>query len=341
MTSGEKFAFIIVCSFEMNKDHKNGEVFAFVPSYNHAPFIEKCLNSIINQTLSPRKLLVIDDGSKDDSPRIIERILKDCPFDAELIVRENRGLCATLNQGVALSEGKYFAYIGSDDYWLPSFFEERTKLLESREEAVLGYGHSYLIDENDEIFGNTADIKEDWANYPDGNPKLMLLNGVSPVSSTVFYRRSVLEKIHWNEKSRLEDYEMYLRLAGLGDFAFDPQVLSVWRHHSYNTSKDLMLMHREVIEAQNRSFEFLGVSREELEKFQARIKFRNTKVFLQNGDKREAILLGRESWRSASSVKEIGKGLIQLLLPKSFLQSYQKRKREKQIAGYRKNSNGK
>lgn len=324
----------------MNKDRQNSEVFAFVPSYNHAPFIKKCLNSIINQTLSPTKLLVIDDGSRDDSPRIIERLLKDCPFDAELIVRENRGLCATLNQGLSLSEGKYFAYIGSDDFWLPTFFEARTKLLDKREEAVLGYGHSFLVDENDEIFGNTADIKDDWAKYPDGKASSMLLNGISPVSSTVVYRRSVLEKVHWNENSRLEDYEMYVRLAAIGDFAFDPQVLSVWRHHSYNTSKDLLLMHNEVIEAQNRNFEFLGVSREELEKYQARIKFRNTKVFLQNGDKKEAILLGKESWRSASSAKEVGKSLIQLLLPKSFLQTYQQRKREKQVEEYRKNKNG-
>jgi alpha-1,3-rhamnosyltransferase len=105
----------------MNKDRQNSEVFAFVPSYNHAPFIEKCLTSIIGQTLQPAKLLVIDDGSKDDSPRIIERILNDCPFDAELIVRENRGLCRTLNEGFARSAGKYFAYVGSDDYWLPEF----------------------------------------------------------------------------------------------------------------------------------------------------------------------------------------------------------------------------
>jgi alpha-1,3-rhamnosyltransferase len=341
MTSGEKFAFIIVCSFEMNNERQIGEVFAFVPSYNHAPFIEKCLNSIINQTLPPRKLLVIDDGSKDDSPQIIERVLKNCPFDAELIVRENRGLCATLNQGVSLSEGKYFAYIGSDDYWLPRFFEERVKLLEKREEAILAYGHAYLIDENDRVFGCTADVEDDWADYPDGNPRIMLLNGVSPVSSTVFYRRAALEKVQWNEKSRLEDYEMYLRLAQLGDFAFDPQALSVWRHHSYNTSKDLMLMHTEVIAAQNRNIELLGVSRKELEKFQAHIKFRNTKVFLQNGDKREAIALGRESWRSAGSAKEIGKSLVQLLLPKRFLESYQKRKREKLIAEYGQNKNGK
>jgi alpha-1,3-rhamnosyltransferase len=325
----------------MNKDRSKSEVFAFVPSYNHAPFIEKCLNSIIGQTLPPGKLLVIDDGSKDDSPKLIEKILKDCPFDAELIVRENRGLCATLNQGLELSSGKYFAYIGSDDFWLPEFFEARVKLLDRRAEAVLGYGHAYLIDEAGEIFGNTADVREDWANYPDGDAKGMLLDGVSPVSSTVVYRRAVLERVPWNEGSRLEDYEMYVRLAALGEFAFDPQVLSVWRHHSYNTSKDLLLMHREVIEAQNRNIEFLGVSRAELEKFQSRIKFRNAKVFLQNGDKREAILLGKESWRNARSVREVGKSLLQLLLPKSFLRSYQKRKRERAVAGYRQKGHGK
>jgi len=325
----------------MNKERQNGDVFAFVPSYNHAPFIEKCLTSIIDQTLPPKKLLVIDDGSRDDSPRIIERVLKDCPFDAELIVRENRGLCATLNQGFALSSGKYFTYIGSDDFWLPEFFERRVKLLEERAEAVLGFGHAYLIDETGESFGCTADYDEEWAKYPDGNPRRMLLSGVSPVSSTVFYRRTALEKVRWNENSRLEDYEMYVRIAALGDFAFDPQVLSVWRHHSYNTSKDLLLLYNEVIKAQNENAASLGVSPEELEKFQSRIKFRSMKVLLQNGYKRDAIRLGMESWRNASSAREVGKSMIQLMLPRGVLESYQKRKREKQVAEYRRNKNGK
>ena len=325
----------------MNKERQKPDVFAFVPSYNHAPFIEKCLTSIIDQTLAPAKLLVIDDGSKDDSPRIIERVLKDCPFDAELIVRENRGLCATLNQGFSLSEGKYFAYIGSDDYWLPGFFEARARLMEKRPEAVLGFGHAYLIDETGETFGCTAETDEEWAKYPDGNPRRMLLNGVSPVSSTVFYRRAALEKVRWNEKSRLEDYEMYVRIAALGDFAFDPQVLSVWRHHSYNTSKDLLLLYNEVIKAQNENADSLGASAEELEKFQSRIKFRSMKVLLQNGYKRDAIRFGMESWRNASSAREVGKSMIQLLLPRGVLESYQKRKRERQVAEYRQQKNGK
>jgi alpha-1,3-rhamnosyltransferase len=57
------------------------EIFVAVPSYNHAPFVEECLRSIIGQTLAPKKLLVIDDGSRDGSTDLIEKTLKDCSLD--------------------------------------------------------------------------------------------------------------------------------------------------------------------------------------------------------------------------------------------------------------------
>ncbi len=79
----------------------------------------------MKQTRQPAELLVIDDGSSDESPRIIERVLSDCPFSCEFIARENRGLCATLNEGLQRTGGEYFAYLGSDDLWLPDFLQER------------------------------------------------------------------------------------------------------------------------------------------------------------------------------------------------------------------------
>src|SRR5690348_2721533 len=86
-------------------------VFVVVPSYNHAPFVTRCLRSIIGQTVQPKKLLVIDDGSNDGSPAIIEKVLNECSFECELIARENRGLTSTLNQALSLSDGEYFAYL--------------------------------------------------------------------------------------------------------------------------------------------------------------------------------------------------------------------------------------
>ena len=294
---------------------QNEGVSTFVPSYNHAPFVEECLRSIFAQTLPPRKLLVIDDGSRDGSPAVIERVLKDCPFECELIARENRGLCRTLNQALELSAGEYFAYIGSDDFWFPEFLAARHELMQRRPDAVLGYGHAYLVDELGEAFDNTAVHAEDWGDYPDGDARGMLLKGIAPVSSTVFYRRSVLEQVGWNEDARLEDYEMYLRLMNLGGFAFDPRVLSAWRQHGYNTSGDHLLMLDELLAAQERNFRLLGVERGRLDDIQAQTKFRYARIQLQHGHKLSAMKLAGESWRGAGSRLQLGKFAARLLVP--------------------------
>lgn len=300
------------------------EVFVFVPSYNHAPFVERCLQSIIKQTLAPKKLFVIDDGSKDNSARVIEKALKDCPFPAELIARENRGLCATLNEGFSHCDAEFFAYLGSDDLWLPEFTAARAELLTERQAAALAYGHAFFIDLRDEITDSSADHEDTWADYPDGDALPMLLQGLAPISSTVFYRSALLAKTGWNEDARLEDYEMYLKLAALGEFAFDRKVLSAWRHHDYNTSRDMHLMLDEVVAAQKRNFPLFGMSEAELNEFQAKTKFIYAKTLLQHGEKKAAIRLARECWRGAKSKAELAKFLVRLGVPMSVVATKRK-----------------
>src|SRR6185503_3221517 len=193
---------------ELEQAHRGAPaaVSVLVPSYNHAQFIEATLRSIIKQTLPPAELIVIDDGSSDGSQAIIERVFNDCTFPCKLIARENRGLCATLNEGFARTSGEYFAYLDSDDLWLPNFLSERVRLLKSRPRAVLAYGHTYFVDEQNRIVDSTAD----WASYADGNARDMLLQTTAPMSPTVLYRREVLEQERWNEESKLEDYDLYL-----------------------------------------------------------------------------------------------------------------------------------
>lgn len=287
------------------------QVFVFVPSYNHAPFVESCLRSIIKQTLQPSQLLVIDDGSTDSSPQIIERALKDCPFPCELIVRANRGLCATLNEGLARSRGDYFAYLGSDDLWLEGFLEARVSLLQSRPRAVLAYGHCYLIDEQNRIVDST----NKWANYADGDAREMLLQTTAPMSPTVLYRRDVLERHGWNEKARLEDYDLYLRLSVEGEFAFDPQVLSAWRLHGRNTSWNQTMMLEEQLEAQKRARETLGLSPDELERLQTTIRFNRAEDFLRIGQKAKAFNLISQNLAGANSAPRIARMLLRLLIP--------------------------
>ncbi len=70
---------------------------------------------------------------------------------SELIVRSNKGLCATLNESLTHSKGKYFAYLSSDDAWLPKFLEARVGLLETQPDAILAHGRAYVIDEMIEL----------------------------------------------------------------------------------------------------------------------------------------------------------------------------------------------
>lgn len=299
-----------------------------VPSYNHAPFIEATLHSIFNQTLPVSELLVIDDGSADGSPGIIEKVLKDCPVPCELISRPNQGLCATLNEGLSKTGGEYFAYLGSDDLWLPEFIAARVSTLESRLSAVLAYGHSFLIDDENHIIDCTLD----WAHYVDGNAQKMLLEqSIAPMSPTVVYRRAALVRHGWNEQARLEDYELYLRLSAEGDFAFDPRVLSAWRQHGYNASRDFSWMIDARLAAQRRAGDLLGLSPGELERLQRVSQFAGAEDLLRLGEKSKAFKLLRQNIAGAPSNAAVLRTFGRLCVPYTLIK-WHKRRKEAQAA---------
>ena len=301
-----------------------------VPSYNHAKFIETTLRSIVKQTLAPAELIVIDDGSSDGSPAVIERVLTDCLFPCELLVRDNRGLCATLNEGFERSDGNYFAYLGSDDLWLPNFLAARVSLLESRPEDVLAYGHTYFIDEENRIIDSTAD----WATYTDGDVRKMLLQTTAPMSPTVLYRRETLEHQIWNEESELEDYDLYLRLSEYGPFAFDPAVLSAWRRHSANASWDQTLMLNEQLKSQRNAALRFGLTNEQIEALQRTTRFNRAEDFLRVGQKSHALSLMMNNLSGANSTRATARMLLRLLIPTSIMKRRARSRQHKAFERY-------
>jgi glycosyltransferase involved in cell wall biosynthesis len=292
-----------------------------VPSYNHAQFVGSCLRSIIRQTHPPKKLLVIDDGSRDGSTQVIESVLEECPFPSELIARGNLGLSATLNQGLELTGGDYFAYLSSDDVWLDNFLAARIKTLRNRPNAVLAYGNSYLIDEQNKVVDCTAD----WAHYKDGDVREMLLQTTAPMSPTVLYKRESIERHGWNEGSGLEDYELYLKLSLDGEFAFDPQVLSAWRGHETNTSWDQEMMLAEHLSALRRVAPELGIGEHQLETLTKEINFNRVEDFLRLGDKKRATQLALRSLKGVSFARLI-RVLGRLTLPYSAVSWWRRRR---------------
>jgi alpha-1,3-rhamnosyltransferase len=302
-----------------------------VPSYNHAPFIERTLRSIFAQTHAPAELIVIDDGSRDGSPALVERALAACPFPCELIARENRGLSATLNEGLArATRGRYFAYLGSDDVWLPEFLAARVALLDSRPSSALAYGHCFYINDADAIIDCTAD----WADYTDGDARRMLWRGTGPHSPTVVYRRAALARHGWNEDARLEDYELYLRLAAEAEFAFDARPLSAWRVHGDNTSRDFTFMMDEWSRAQRRVAAATGMSDAELKRAQSSLGWACAENFARRGERVKAGALALRHLGGAPSPASAAKMLLRLTVPQALARRRARRRQTEAARRY-------
>lgn len=105
------------------------KVSIIIPCYNVEKFIDKCVNSIINQTYSNLEILCIDDGSKDNTKKILQKIAKK-DSRVKYYYKENGGVSTSRNYGVAKATGDYCTFVDSDDYLNPMFVEKLVKALE-------------------------------------------------------------------------------------------------------------------------------------------------------------------------------------------------------------------
>jgi glycosyltransferase involved in cell wall biosynthesis len=104
-----------------------------IPLYNGALLIERCLNSVFNQTRDYNlEVIVVDDGSTDNSLEVLE----DYPQPLIILKQANQGPAAARNIGIEKATGKYLAFLDADDYWEPTFLKETVSFLENRQEAI-------------------------------------------------------------------------------------------------------------------------------------------------------------------------------------------------------------
>lgn len=145
-----------------------------VPLYNKEPYVEKALRSVLGQTFSDFELIVVNDGSKDNSLAVAQKVLVGVE-NAEIINQENAGVSTARNNGIAVSHGEYICFLDADDWWEPTFLEEMNKLIECYPDAGL-YASNYIYYKP----GKTHIA----INHPTGYinyPKLYFENGDMPI----------------------------------------------------------------------------------------------------------------------------------------------------------------
>jgi alpha-1,3-rhamnosyltransferase len=209
-------------------------VSVIVPSYNHQHYIEQCINSIISQTYSNIQLIVIDDGSKDNSFEIIERLSRQYGFFAEKQV--NIGLSMTLNKAINnYAKGEYIAVVASDDYWDSEKIEKQVKFLMLHSEYAMCCGKAYIVNDNGDKVGILASKKQEKISFD------QLIMGNSIAALTVMMKRKVFIEVGgFDQKLRVEDWDMWLRISNKYEIGYMDEFLAFYRmHHNNSTLGDI------------------------------------------------------------------------------------------------------
>ena len=119
-------------------------VSVIMPNYNHAKFLPHALEGILAQTSRPFEIIIIDDGSTDNSVEVLESFAEQHSHIQLFTNEENRGVVYTLNRGIDLARGDYLLMAAADDYVLPGFLESSMKILGCHPEAGLSICHSMV-----------------------------------------------------------------------------------------------------------------------------------------------------------------------------------------------------
>lgn len=203
-----------------------------IPSYNHARFLPDCLGSIQRQTFEDWQLVLIDDGSKDDSVEIARQYAREDPRISVHVNEQNLGTYGTEQRGLDLSESPYVAIMNSDDLWAPTKLERQLKTLAAHPQAPLCYVLGWMVDdEGREIEGE--DVHLDWPTdeVQDVLPYLLYENRI--LASGVLFRR---EGLRFETTCRYSgDWVALLERAYTGPVACVPERLNFWRQHDNNT----------------------------------------------------------------------------------------------------------
>lgn len=214
----------------------NPLVTVIVPVYNHEKYIEIALRSVFAQTYQPLEIIVIDDGSKDQTREVVRELKRGLNF--QFIENEkNLGLTKSLNVALNHAKGKYIAILAGDDYWVADKSAKQVTFMEQNGDVAASSGRVINVDEQGQPLKAKQKLGSNqvgWRRFED----FLLLNSRFPAVVTLV-RRDVLTQVGgYDERFFMEDLPLWLKLSSKGwKLAVLPDVLGYYRLHTNNSHK--------------------------------------------------------------------------------------------------------
>ena len=224
-------------------------VSAAIITYNRAHYLDDAISSVLGQTFDDFELIVVDDGSTDDTEKVVARYGDLVRY----IRREHGGKAAARNAAAELACGEYLAFCDSDDMWYPDRLARQVRIMKAQKDVGMVHGHVDVVDADGHplpdrtaagrgVFGAAHRRRATYASYA---------FECRCLSSTVLLRRAVFDTIGlYDRELPIEDYDFYLRLVLAYEIAFlHGPALARYRAHE-DATHDRVLGSGQIMTAQ-------------------------------------------------------------------------------------------
>lgn len=212
------------------------KVSVIIGSYNAEKYIEETIRSVLNQTYKDYELIVIDDGSSDNTVKIIEQLLSP---PHKLVAQKNAGEAAARNHGLKIANGEYIAFLDHDDLFHPKKLEKTVDFLDNNSEYGMVYGnYSYIIEPgSNSIWSNWGFIR---GAYKSGDIFIdqFIQNKIHIITTLI--RRECFNKVGFFDKTMnyASDSDMWIRISADYKIGYIDEVFAYYRLHNTNVSLD-------------------------------------------------------------------------------------------------------
>jgi glycosyltransferase involved in cell wall biosynthesis len=215
-----------------------------VPAYNASKYIAATIQSVQKQTYSNWELIIINDGSKDNTEEIVKPFLSDKRIS--IYFQDNAGVCKARNNGLTKAKGEFIALLDADDEFWPENLEKKITALENNPDASWVYSNLSLIDENSALIRTITHGRGD-----NVLENILLWNGEvvpGPCSNLVFRKSLVDNGLAFDpEFSTAADQDFCLQLAGKYKNIFLPEALACYRFLENSMSRNVTVMEKDHI----------------------------------------------------------------------------------------------
>jgi len=229
----------------------NPKVSVVIPCYNGQRFIKESIESVISQTYRELEIIVVDDGSTDQTAKIVVSI-----GDSRIkcLYTENKGVSSARNYGIKNSSGEFIALLDYDDLWLPGKIEEQVREIERSPDIALVYSLFYVIDS----LGKTI-VQSSMVNSKDILEDLLVIgNVIGPPSGTLIRNKIFNDIGGFDPKiSTAADWDLWIRIAFGYRVVLLPEYLFKYRVHGNNMHRNIAVQEDDIAKILNKFFVFL------------------------------------------------------------------------------------